>query len=131
MLELVSFIFLVLSFLSLSPLALWHTPAMAAALPPPNNVALSHRQPIMQAVNITQPEFGDAWPFTVPEGILSCRGSSEVVFTAKGMSFALNGFAKGAKQYADLRPIWAPHPSLSGAQRDIGPIIDRGLTLCR
>lgn len=87
---------------------------------------------------ITSAEYGDKWPFTVNEGILSCKdtgsvvGSTrmlEVTLTANGVTYALNGTAKQNTNYANVDPIWANNPSLPGTKKDIGPIIDRGLQL--
>jgi hypothetical protein len=84
---------------------------------------------------ITKQEFGDKWPFTVDEGILACKGTSsfgEVTFTANGKTYAVNGAARGTKKYIPADEIWADNPSpLGGPKKDIGPIIERGLKLCR
>ena len=83
---------------------------------------------------ISRQEFGTDWPFTVDEGLLTCKGSGgvgEVVFTAKGASYAVNGVAKGTKRYRPIEDVWAENPSLPGTKKNIGPIIERGLRLCR
>lgn len=89
---------------------------------------------------ITRAEYGDKWPFTVDEGILSCRDTGvtvgttrmvEVTFTANGVTYALNGTAKGNASYADVDSIWAndDRPEFAGVKKDYGPILDRGLAL--
>lgn len=80
-------------------------------------------------VTITQKEYGDKWPFTVSEGKLECRGSDQVVFTANGTTYAVNGTAQVTKKYRHIREIWRDDPSLPGAKIDIGIIIERGLEL--
>jgi hypothetical protein len=83
---------------------------------------------------ISKQEFGSDWPFTVDEGILACKGSrgvAEVVFTANGLSYAVNGTAKGAKKYRPVEEVWAENPSLPGTKKNLSSIIDRGLKLCR
>ena len=80
---------------------------------------------------ITRAQFGDAWPFTVDEGVLRCEGEGgvgAVIFEAEGTEYGVNGVAK-SQGYADVEPIWADDPSI-GAKKNIGPIIDRGLELC-
>ena len=96
---------------------------------PPANPTLSANE-----TRITKQEFGDAWPFTVDEGILTCKGSGglgAVVFTANGKTYGVNGIARGMKKYDEIDQIWAPHQSIPGAKKDIGQIIQRGLSLCR
>lgn len=70
--------------------------------------------------------FGRAWPFTVDEGVLSCESlgpASAVTFMAPdGTEYGVNGTAL-SKGYPRINPI-----QRRGA--DIGPIIDRGLSLC-
>jgi hypothetical protein len=85
-------------------------------------------------IRIARQDFGNAWPFTVEEGVLSCKGKGgvgEVVLTANGTTYALNGVAKGTKKYRPIDDIWAENPSLAGTKKDIGPIIERGLKLCK
>jgi hypothetical protein len=87
---------------------------------------------------ITRAEYGDKWPFTVDEGVLSFRDTGrtvgttrmvEVTFTADGVTYGINGTAKGNDRYSDVDAIWANNPSCPGARKDIGPILDRGLAL--
>jgi hypothetical protein len=83
---------------------------------------------------ITKQEFGDKWPFTVGEGVLSCRGANgtgQVLFTANSKTYAVNGLARGTKMYASADEIWADNPFGPGPKKDIGPVIERGLKLCR
>ena len=109
-------------------------------------VACSHQQPTSGGSSTAQPklspnetkiskqEFGNDWPFTVDEGILACKGSGgvgEVVFTANGASYAVNGVAKGTKKYRPIEEVWAENPTVPGTKKNIGPIIERGLKLCR
>lgn len=75
---------------------------------------------------ISSQEFGDAWPFTVSQGILVCKGSSgigEVVFIANGKEYAVNGVAMANRKYRKIEEIY------DGGS--LGPIINRGLELCK
>lgn len=90
---------------------------------------------------ITRIEYGDAWPFTVDNGVLRGKptgkrtsgGSilAEVTFTANGTTYALNGIARESQRYAEVDAVWAKDPSIPGANKSIGPIIERGLELAR
>lgn len=84
---------------------------------------------------IQRSQFGSAWPFKVESGMLSCRRGDEVVFEANGRVYAINGLARGnleRKGYIDLDAIWLQDPTNPDPHMrvDIGPMIDRGLTLC-
>ena len=89
------------------------------------------------SANVTAKQFGDEWPFTVPSGILSCEGKSglgAVVFTTNGKSYAVNGAARQkAKRegYKEISEIWKDNPQYPGSKVNIGPIIQKGLTLCK
>lgn len=89
-------------------------------------------------IKITRSDYGDKWPFTVEEGVLSCRDTGrtvgttrmvEITFTANGVTYGINGTAKGNDRYSDVDAIWATNPSCPGTRKDIGPILDRGLAL--
>lgn len=83
---------------------------------------------------ITKQEYGDAWAFTVDEGVLSCKGSNgigEVLFTANGKTYAVNGTAKGTKKYPPIDEIWSADPKIAGAKKNIGTFIEKGLKLCQ
>lgn len=85
-------------------------------------------------VRITKQEYGGAWPFTVDEGVLACKGSGglgAVVFTVNGRTYGVNGIARGGKRYEDIDQIWANHPSNPGAKKNMSPITERGLKLCQ
>jgi Protein of unknown function (DUF2511) len=85
---------------------------------------------------VSEQEYGAAWPFTVPDGVVRCVPYQAVVFDASnGQRYALNGFAK--QRFPKLPPleeIWAfdPNPDLAaqGYRISIGGLIELGLTLC-
>jgi len=77
--------------------------------------------------------FGDAWPLSVPEATVSCRGASAVVLTVEGKDYAVNGSALTQyKSMATIRDdgLWKDAESGAGTKISIGPIIDIGLGLC-
>jgi Protein of unknown function (DUF2511) len=75
---------------------------------------------------MTQNEYGERWPFGVAQGRLRCEGRGPIILTAQGDDYAVNGMA--ANRYASIQAIWKKgnDPNI-----DIGPIISRGLTLCK
>lgn len=85
--------------------------------------------PKQDGITITEKEYGDKWPFTVKEGVLECRNGSEVVFTAEGKTYALNGTAVGTKKYEAIEAIWKDDPAFPGMKIGIGDLIRRGLDL--
>jgi hypothetical protein len=86
---------------------------------------------------VRQGDFGEAWPFTVPEGVLSCVGEGKrtaVVFEAGGQRYAVNGTARGRDtaarlKLADLAAIWRDDPAIPGAKVNMGPILERAAEL--
>ena len=58
---------------------------------------------------ISRVDYGEDWPFTVEDGVLSCDLSA-VVFTTGGVSYGVNGRASGVGGYAELAPIWREDP---------------------
>jgi hypothetical protein len=77
-------------------------------------------------VEIGQAEFGDLWPFVFKEGHLRCEGAGTIILSAAGKDYAVNGMA--STHYASIQPIYKRQ---AGSVVDVGPIISRGLTLCR
>jgi hypothetical protein len=88
------------------------------------------------SARVRKSDLGDEWPLKVDEGILECsgaRGVGEVTFTAGGVTYAVNGLAKGTKKYKSIEPIWKDNvqSEVKGLKMSIGPLIHRGLKLCR
>jgi hypothetical protein len=84
-------------------------------------------------LEIARSDFGDDWPLTVERGLLSCRQGSAIVFGAGDTAYAVNGTARGRAAdngWLDIEAIWAPNPEMKGLRKDIGPLIDLGLSLC-
>lgn len=79
---------------------------------------------------ITREMLGDEWPFTVDGGVVACDGDG-VTFTADGVTYAVNGTARGREMGVDAQAIWADDPSTPGLKKDISPVINRGLELCK
>lgn len=86
-----------------------------------------------EAGAVSKDDLGEAWPFSVSEGVLDCEGSGgvgAVTFEANGTTYAVNGVAKDQGAGADIEEIWLDDPTIPGAKKSISPIIDRGLALC-
>ena len=85
--------------------------------------------------HVTEAEFGERWPFSVPEGrvVAGVYGvgpfSVAVVFEAPdGQWYALNGVARSYGIGRDIRTIWPPLPD--GVTRaDLLPVLALGLNL--
>jgi hypothetical protein len=81
--------------------------------------------------------FGNAWPLTVERGYLRCEESAvdglleqAVVFTAPdGTEYGVNGTAQD-EGYPQIDPIWKNSGESFAPKVDIGPLIDKGLSLC-
>jgi len=82
--------------------------------------------PPRQGVEITQDEYGKRWPFALARARLRCEGKGAIILTARGDDYAVNGMA--ANRYAPIQALWKKgnNPNI-----DLGPIISRGLTLCK
>jgi len=73
------------------------------------------------------------WPFTVEKAILMCTegiGGQRVTVTAGPEMYALNGSAKAQLSLPDFDAIWRDDPAFPGIKVDIGPMLNRGLSLC-
>jgi len=116
-------------------------PKQPVTITPTQSVTITPTQPVTQKIQIvpselliTQKEYGDKWPFTKEQGILTCKGTKklgEVVLTIDGVSYAVNGTAKRTKTNQPLEKIWADNPAIPGAKKNLVDIIDRGLALCQ
>jgi Protein of unknown function (DUF2511) len=70
------------------------------------------------------------WPFAVQSGTLHCRRAVAVTFTARGVEYGINGFAKDMG-YPSPDAIWADDPDLgNGLKVDISEVLDAGRALC-
>lgn len=108
-------------------------------LPNPTQPPPSHPQGY-----VSREILGDEWPLTVDDGVLGCElvqvsdaSYASVTFTSGGITYAVNGVARASGTYAEIDPIWAvspyslPDDPLGPLRIDIGPLIDRGIALCR
>lgn len=88
--------------------------------------------------NVTESEYGEKWPLSVQSGTLNCTSLGTlgiVTFTANGITYAVNGTAKArAKQngWREINEIWRDNPNPQyGPKINIGPIVEKGLSLCK
>lgn len=83
---------------------------------------------------ITRKEYGDAWPFTLDELQLFCLQGAVIVSNVDtGDSYPINGVASGRADTLRLFPleqIWRDNPEIAGTKVSVGPLIERGLTMC-
>ncbi|MBD2636265.1 DUF2511 domain-containing protein [Limnothrix sp. FACHB-881] len=82
------------------------------------------------SVEVTENEFGQSWPLTVPSGTLECVASQQVIFRANGKVYAVNGSAK-ATGALPIDPIWKDNPAIQGTKIPISGLLNRGLELCQ
>ena len=84
-----------------------------------------------KTVQITQAQFGAQWPFSASAGQLTCRDTGEVLFTAQGVTYALNGTARGEHTWTDIEQsrMLAGNFSSTSSPKSLDPIIQRGLGL--
>ena len=86
---------------------------------------------------ISQSELEDAWPLTVPGGMLRCEGPGAVSFTTdEGITYAVNATAvrwstANNLSWSDVRDIRAPDPNGSSRMLALGPLVAKGRALCR
>ena len=111
---------------------MWHSPDRSiAALVILSFVFVACSDDSNRGEEISEKDYGDKWPFTVASGRVECIAPSKVVFHANGKTYAVNGMASGDKRFRDLREIWRDNPDPIFPKINIGPIIDKGLTLCK
>ena len=85
-------------------------------------------------VMVRREDFGEAWPFTVESGTITCAPPHIIAFHASdGRVFGVNGVGIG--KHGKIDPIWADDPSSTGRElqvkRSIEPILALGLFLCK
>jgi Protein of unknown function (DUF2511) len=80
--------------------------------------------PDQPGIEVSQSQYATHWPFEVEQARLRCEGKGAVILNVRGMDYALNGLAASNR----YRPIQAV---MIDPKIDIGPIISRGLTLCK
>lgn len=86
---------------------------------------------------VSRAMFGDAWPFTIEEGMLQCtlkqagdRVYQRLVMRVGDQYYAVNGIAAGEDTWRKLEEIWADDPRMAGLKISMQPILDAGLALC-
>ena len=79
-------------------------------------------------------DFGNAWPLTVPDVILSV-GAGAMMVIHRGDYYGLNGHASAYMrrndiEERDLRDIWLSNPDIPGdARKSLHPLIQRAQQL--
>lgn len=78
---------------------------------------------------VTQADYEERWPLTVDSGTLRCEADA-VTFTTGGVTYAINGLARGRNLWPDIDLVQRANPELPGTRMSVGPLIDDGLELC-
>jgi len=88
-------------------------------------------------ITVSSQEYGDKWPYTIPEGVLECQTrivvgyvKNDVTIRYNGRIYAINGSARGNHNFAPLEQIWRDNPEHPGSKIPDPGIIKRGLQLC-
>jgi len=86
---------------------------------------------------VTSTEYGDKWPYTIPEGRLSCTSNvvagyqkQYITIEHAGVTYAINGSARSSGRYQPLEKIWRDNPAYPGSKIPDPGIIQKGLRLC-
>ncbi|WP_419939277.1 DUF2511 domain-containing protein [Candidatus Palauibacter sp.] len=112
-------------------LGAWVAVVMLSPAPPENAHPESTPPEGTRQRQVTQKEFGDAWPLIVESGVLRCEGDA-VTFTA-GQTYALNGVAM-SRGLPEIEPIWAWREETLGStlplRKNISTLRFAGLDLC-
>jgi hypothetical protein len=83
---------------------------------------------------VTQAQYGAAWPFAVEQGTLMCQTSSggrlhSAVLKVGEVEYALNAVAE-SRGYASVEPIWRNNPQFTGGRMDLAPMVALALEQC-
>ena len=79
---------------------------------------------------LSQEDYGDKWPFTVPSGELECIPPGIITFKANNKTYAVNRLAN-SRGYRKIDEIWKTQSATGKSQSiDIGQLINKGLGLC-
>lgn len=110
------------------------TEAAPAPVPPAATTTTGRNRP---AGYVSEATWADGpWPLTVPEGTLLCApygvggAQQSVTFVANRTMYAVNGTAKGTGQFEAIDSIWKDNPDIPGTKVNIGPMLEKGLSLC-
>lgn len=82
---------------------------------------------------VQQEDYGDDWPFTVPNGIIECQLPNSVIFHSDNVIYAVNGQARGQlaeMHWLDLEEIWRNHPDPMYFKMPLGDVLTLGHSLC-
>ena len=78
-------------------------------------------------LRVSEDEFGDTWPLSIPEGYLECIGGDKIILHYNDVKYAVNGTARSQIDrmgLTDIRAIWKDG-------YNIGPVLNKGLALCK
>ncbi|MDA7086522.1 DUF2511 domain-containing protein [Pseudomonas sp. SA3-5] len=85
---------------------------------------------------VSAEDYGQDWPFKGEEMHLLCMPGNAVVASdpESGRMYPLNGTASSQAKRLGLDPleaIWLDNPAIPGTKVSVGPLIERGLALCK
>lgn len=78
---------------------------------------------------VSRATMGEDWPLTIEQGVLSCSMPGRViVLIADGATYAVNA---PAREGTNRQPAWKDVMDVREGDKDLGPLIDEGLALCK
>jgi hypothetical protein len=78
--------------------------------------------------SVDRSRFGEAWPLTVPSGLLTCDNTGAIYLrTDNGQTFGVN---ERALSYLDIAAIQAVDPAGVGGKKSLAPLVEAGQALC-
>jgi hypothetical protein len=109
--------------------ALREPPVDSIPEPAASSSQLELKSSQLKKEEITKQEYGTAWPFTVDAVELACAkaGTVAVFFTAGGITYPLNLWARGSK--IDGKVVTSDTRDLTN-EHSLVPIFARGFAMC-
>ena len=80
--------------------------------------------PDQPGIEVNQSQYANHWPFEVEQARLRCEGKGAVILSVGGTDYAVNGLA-ASNRYRQIQAV------IIDPKIDFGPLISRGLTLCK
>jgi hypothetical protein len=81
-----------------------------------------------EALKVTEEEFGDSWPFTVPSGAIFCDGPGAIFYT-NDKAFALNG-AANMQGYLTIDRISRSDPNSPMEKMPSAALLQKAIDFC-
>lgn len=78
---------------------------------------------------VSRATMGSEWPLTIEQGVLSCiMPGKAIILIADGATYAVNS---PAREGSNRLPSWKDIMDVREGEKDLSPLIDEGLELCK